>query len=118
MLNLLAILLVIACMAPAHPVTAQEDDVYELIRLINELRASSGLEPYTVDPGLMALASPTLPAETGTQQNEGVLVSPVIDTLRDTITPSSPNQTISDSTFAKPYFPRSKTGIQWVFRRK
>jgi len=56
MLNLLAILMMIACIAPAQPVTAQEDDVSGLLRLVNELRASSGLEPYSVDPGLMALA--------------------------------------------------------------
>lgn len=55
-LRLLAILLVIACIAPVHPVTAQEDDVSELLSLINELRAGYGLEPYIIDPALMALA--------------------------------------------------------------
>jgi len=55
-LSLLEILMMIACIAPAHPVTAQEDDASGLLRLVNELRASSGLEPYSVDPGLMALA--------------------------------------------------------------
>jgi len=55
-LSLLAVLMMIACIAPAHPVTAQEDDVSGLLRLVNELRASAGLEPYSVDPGLMALA--------------------------------------------------------------
>lgn len=48
--------MMIAWFAPAQPVTAQEDDVSGLLRLVNELRASSGLDPYSVDPGLMAFA--------------------------------------------------------------
>lgn len=40
---------------PARPAAAQ-DQASELINLINDLRASSGLAPYTVDPGLMAMA--------------------------------------------------------------
>jgi len=54
--NLLAILLIIACTVSTHSVAAQADDISELVRLINELRASYGLDPYIVDPGLMALA--------------------------------------------------------------
>jgi LysM repeat protein len=49
-------LLLVASVAPVHPVAAQEDDVSELIALINGLRDSYGLEPYIVDQGLMALA--------------------------------------------------------------
>jgi uncharacterized protein YkwD len=52
----LAILLIGASTAPNHPVMAQGDDASELISLINALRASHGLAPYTVDPGLTALA--------------------------------------------------------------
>jgi hypothetical protein len=50
------ILLVIAIFGPVDPAAAQEDAAAELINMINELRASYGLAPYTVDDGLMALA--------------------------------------------------------------
>jgi len=54
--NLLATLVMIACTVPTQSVAAQADDISELVRLINELRASYGMDPYIVDPGLMALA--------------------------------------------------------------
>jgi LysM repeat protein len=54
--HFLAVVLVLACLAFARPAAAQGNEAAELIRLVNELRASQGLEPYVVDPGLMALA--------------------------------------------------------------
>ena len=50
------VLLILASLFPTHRVTAQEGARSELINLINGLRASYGLAPYTVDPGLMAMA--------------------------------------------------------------
>lgn len=50
------VLLIFAGLFPTHRVTAQESARSELINLINGLRASNGLAPYTVDPGLMAMA--------------------------------------------------------------
>lgn len=56
LLKFMLVLLIFASISPAHRVTAQESDRSELINLINGLRASYGLAPYTVDPGLMAMA--------------------------------------------------------------
>ena len=50
------VLLIFTSIFPTHRVMAQESTRSELINLINGLRASYGLTPYTVDPGLMAMA--------------------------------------------------------------
>jgi uncharacterized protein YkwD len=55
-LRLLVILILIAGICPARAASAQQDTASELIALVNALRASSGLAPYTVDAGLMAMA--------------------------------------------------------------
>lgn len=56
LLKFMLVLLIFASISPVHRVTAQESARSELINLINGLRASYGLAPYTVDPGLMAMA--------------------------------------------------------------
>jgi len=56
LLKVVIILLIVAIIAPTHLVIAQDDATPELINLINALRASYGLTPYTVDPELMSLA--------------------------------------------------------------
>lgn len=53
---MLSILWVVFAPAPTAHVAAQSAEEYELIELINALRASRGLAAYTVDPGLMAMA--------------------------------------------------------------
>jgi len=56
LLKFILVLLIFAGFFPTHRVSAQESARSELINLINGLRASYGLAPYTVDPGLMAMA--------------------------------------------------------------
>ena len=50
------LLLLLGWPAPHHPAAAQADRAYQIIDLVNQLRASLGLPPYQVDPALMAAA--------------------------------------------------------------
>ena len=56
LLKVFLVLVIFGCGLPTYQVAAQEGARSELINLINGLRASYGLAPYTVDAGLMAMA--------------------------------------------------------------
>jgi LysM repeat protein len=53
-----AVLLLLAaiCMHPRASAQAQSASPYDLVNAVNELRALHGLQPYTIDPGIMAYA--------------------------------------------------------------
>jgi LysM repeat protein len=55
-IRFLIILALGAGISLARPASAQQDLASELVALVNALRASYGLAPYTVDAGLMAIA--------------------------------------------------------------
>jgi LysM repeat protein len=55
-IRIIMIISIFIAMAPTRPVTAQSSDEWELMRLINDLRASHGLAAYTVDPDVIAIA--------------------------------------------------------------
>ena len=53
---LLLLLLVALWISLPHGAAAQSQTPYDLINAVNELRALHGLQPYTIDPALMAIA--------------------------------------------------------------
>ncbi len=53
---LLVAFLVFSCFNVPGPVSAQTETGYDLVDAVNALRTSQGLEPYTIDPWIMAYA--------------------------------------------------------------